>query len=155
MTTTENLAADYAERISRGFYDADPDAPFGYRDDSDTEYEALSDVLDHYAEENDLTLDERAELDDEYDAENLPDGYRVVSAHDYLADALDFRYTIASDRTYHSGEICIALGGPTAWLNLEDATVEVYWGGKAVESIPYAVRDALGSALEELWEMGA
>lgn len=146
-TASDNLAADYAKRIARGFYDADSDAPFGYRDDSDTEFDTLADVLD----DAEIEGDDR----DDYDADNLPDGYRVASGMDYVSEALDFRFEVGSDRAYRSGSICIGLGGPNVWINLDDATVAVYWGGTAREAIPYAVRDLLDDALEELWEMGA
>lgn len=144
---SDNLATDYAKRIARGFCDADDAAPFGYRDESDAEADTLTDVLDSA----DIPEDER----DEYDADNLPDGWRVASAMDYVSDALDFRYIVDSDRTFRDAEICIAVGGPSAWINTQDATVVAYWGDKSTQSIPYAVRDALRDAMEELWDMGA
>lgn len=143
---SDNLARDYAKSIARGFYDADAGAPFGYRDDADTAADTLGDVLEAAGIPD-------AERDD-YDAENLPDGWRVASALDYVADALDIRYVVASDRTFRDGEVCISFGGPTAWISTDDAVVHVAWGGTATESIPYAVRDAIRDALEELWEMG-
>jgi hypothetical protein len=74
---------------------------------------------------------------------------------DYISDALDFRYIVDSDRTFRDAEICISLGGPTTWIYTEDATVNVWWDDRSTQSIPYAVRDALREAMEELWEMGA
>lgn len=144
---TDNLATDYAKRIARGFYDAEEGAPFGYRHDDDRTADTLAEVLE--AEE--VPEDER----DEYTADNLPDGWNVASPLDYVSDALDFRYVVSSDRSFVDAEICISLGGPTTWINTQDATVTVYWGDKATASIPYAVRDALREAMAELWESGS
>jgi hypothetical protein len=71
---SDNLARDYAQGIARGFRDADAGAPFGYRDESDTAADTLGDVLDTAG----IPDAER----DEYDADNLPDGWRAASAMD-------------------------------------------------------------------------
>jgi hypothetical protein len=144
---TENLALDYARRIARGFYDADDSAPFGYRHEDGEEADTLKDVL--------KAAGVKKKDRDDYDADNLPEGWEIRSAYDYLDDALDFRYIVDSDRSFRDAEICIALGGPNVWISTEDATVTVYWGDKSTQAIPYAVRDALREAMEELWEMGS
>jgi len=147
MTATDNLAEDYAKQIARRFYDADPSAPFGYISDDGEEARTLSDVL--------AAAGIKKQHRNDYDADNLPEEWNVVSAMDYISDALDFRYIVDSDRTFRDAEICISLGGPTTWIYTEDATVNVWWGDKSTQSIPYYVRDALREAMAEMWEIGA
>jgi len=147
MTATDNLAEDYAKQIARRFYDADPSAPFGYISDDGEEARTLSDVL--------TAAGIKKKHREDYDTDNLPEGWNVVSAMDYISDALDFRYIVDSDRTFRDAEICISLNGPATWIYTEDATVNVWWDSKGTQSIPFYVRDALREAMEELWEMGA
>jgi hypothetical protein len=143
---SDNQATVYAKQIARSFWDADKGAPFGYRDESDTEADTLTEVLDTA----DIPEDER----DEYDTDNLPDGWRIASGMDYVSDALDFEYVVSSDRSYKHANVCIGLGGPNVWISTEDATVTVYWGDRSTQAIPRAVAEALDDALGELWDMG-
>ena len=78
------------------------------------------------------------------------------TAMDYLSDVLDIQYVVTSDRQYKGARVCIAFGGPTAWINTLTSQLEVAWWSEPVyRDLPREFIDALDEALEELWEMGA
>lgn len=78
------------------------------------------------------------------------------SAMDYLSDALDIQYIVSSDRTYRAARVCIAFGGPTAWVNTQTGQLEVSWWSEPVyRDLPRKFIAGLDDALEELWDMGA
>ena len=77
------------------------------------------------------------------------------TAMDYLSDVLDIHYVVTSDRQYRSARVCIAFGGPTAWINTRTGQLEVTWWSEPVyRNLPGDFIDGLDDALEELWEMG-
>ena len=77
------------------------------------------------------------------------------TAMDYLSDVLDIQYVVTSDRQYRSARVCIAFGGPTAWINTMTSQLEVAWWSEPVyRNLPGDFIDGLDDALEELWEMG-
>lgn len=79
-----------------------------------------------------------------------------VTAYDYLSDVLDIQYIVSGDRTYLAARICIAFGGPTAWINTQTRQLEVaWWSAPEYRDLPAVFVDALDAELEELWEMGA
>lgn len=78
------------------------------------------------------------------------------SAGDYLSDALDIRYIVSSDRKYHSAHIAVTLGGPNAWIHLDERELVVYWGGdEARRALPAEFIDGLDDYLDEMWQAGA
>ena len=78
------------------------------------------------------------------------------TAMDYLSDVLDIQYVVTSDRQYRGARICIAFGGPFAWINTMTSQLEVAWWNEPVyQDLPREFIDALDEALEELWDMGA
>jgi len=73
------------------------------------------------------------------------------SAFDYLQDALDIEYIVASDRkTLLGARVLVAFGGPNIWVNTRTNTVEGHWWG---ESASATFEDSIGlqDALEELF----
>ena len=73
------------------------------------------------------------------------------SAFDYLQDALDIEYIVASDRkTLLGARVLVAFGGPNIWVNTRTNTVEGYWWG---DSASATFTDSIGlqDALEELF----
>lgn len=80
------------------------------------------------------------------------DDYVPADAMDWLEGVLDIQYLINSDRTYRSARICIALGGPTAWIDTRTGTLECVWGSP-VESVdlPNEFVSGLDDALSELY----
>lgn len=41
-----------------------------------------------------------------------------LSLYDYLADVLDYEFTIDSQKEYKSAKIWVTLGGPNVWIKL-------------------------------------
>lgn len=73
------------------------------------------------------------------------------SAFDYLQDALDIEYIVASDRkTLLGARVLVAFGGPNIWVNTRTNTVEGHWWG---DSASASFTDSIGlqDALEELY----
>ncbi len=74
-----------------------------------------------------------------------------MTAFDYLQDALDIEYIVASDRkTYLGARVLVAFGGPNIWINTRTKIVEGHWWG---DSYTEAYTDNIGldEALEELF----
>ena len=78
------------------------------------------------------------------------------TAMDYLSDVLDIQYVVTGDRQYRGARVCIAFGGPWAWINTMTLQIEVAWWSEPVyRDLPREFIDGLDEALGELWEMGA
>ena len=76
----------------------------------------------------------------------------ALSLWDYLSDALDFRFLMASDKSVIAVKICVAFGGPNIWIDTESQSVELYWWtDRASYPISRAVCDALDEWAEEYW----
>ena len=77
------------------------------------------------------------------------------TAMDYLSDVLDIQYLVSSGRQYRAARICIAFGGPTAWINTQTSQLEVaWWSATEYRDLPREFVEGLDDAIEELWEMG-
>jgi len=73
------------------------------------------------------------------------------SAFDYLQDALDIEYIVASDRkTLLGARVLVAFGGPNIWVNTRTNTVEGHWWGDSA-SATFTDSIGLADALEELF----
>lgn len=73
------------------------------------------------------------------------------AAFDYLQDALDIEYIVASDRkTLLGARVLVAFGGPNIWVNTRTNTVEGHWWGDSA-SATFTDSIGLGDALEELF----
>ncbi len=69
-----------------------------------------------------------------------PDEEMEISVGDWLMDALDIDYRVASDGVCVGCRVWVTLGGPSVWLDTEDASFHGAWGGeKYTLPIPYAV----------------
>lgn len=89
----------------------------------------------------------------EKEAQDYLDAHQgiLVSAYDYLADALDIEYVVGSDKKYLGARVLVAFGGPNIWINTRTKQVEGYWwGDKAIVSYNADEMD-LDSALEDLY----
>lgn len=87
------------------------------------------------------------------DWQNNPDTeYTEASAFDYLTNVLDIHYVIGSDKQYKAGRVCIAFGGPTAWLNTYTGNLEVsWWSAPETRELPRTFIEQLDDALEDLY----
>lgn len=74
---------------------------------------------------------------DDYDCEYTEGD--ILSAHDYLKDALDFRYLVDGHDDVLQVQILVAFGGPNIWIHLwRDGSGEVcafWWGDHATAPI--------------------
>jgi len=75
-----------------------------------------------------------------------------LDAFDWLEGVLDIQYLVNSDRTYSAARVCIAFGGPAAWIDTRTGMLECAWWS-AVESVelPGEFIDALDDALSEMY----
>jgi len=73
------------------------------------------------------------------------------SALEYLEDALDIEYIVASDRkTFLGARVLVAFGGPNIWINTRTNTVEGHWWGDSA-SATFEDNLGLNDALEMLY----
>ncbi len=74
--------------------------------------------------------------------------------YDYMERALDIRYIINADRTYHAVRVAVTLGGPSVYIDTEEGAVCLYWGGESARYyLSSAARDAVDDWGEELYNM--
>lgn len=77
----------------------------------------------------------------------------VLTALDYLQDALDIRYLVNSDNELLQAQILVAFGGPNIWIDIwGDGTGEVrgYWASDSASAPVYSDNMGIFEALEEL-----
>lgn len=104
----------------------------------------------------DLTLPE--DVGDKYRCPNCETVHEVddleqLSIYDYMEDALDWRYTVARDKTFRSVEILMSFGGPNIWVSTESQSVELYWWtDRASYPLSSEAVDALDEWAKEMWE---
>ena len=129
-----------------------------------TEYaDSLADTISAYPAEAPFGLIYRDTEEWTDDAEAFDDWhnnadteYTEASAGDYLSDCLDIQYIVNSDRSYRAARVCIALGGPTAWINTHTRQLEVaWWSATEYRDLPAAFCDGIDDYLAEMWEVGA
>ena len=81
------------------------------------------------------------------------DEYEQLSIFDYIADALDIRYLVSSDREVLAVKILVAFGGPNIWIDTETRQVELYWWtDRASYPISNALCDELEWAAQEVFQ---
>lgn len=132
---SSTTATEYAQQIAQQITEAtEAGYPFGVQHiESGEYYRDMAEAL----EQNDGAT---------------PEDFDEATAWDYLADVLDIQYLINSDKSYRSGRVCIAFGGPTAWINTETQQVEAAWWSETVyASIPAEFCNALDDTLEEYY----
>ena len=70
---------------------------------------------------------------------------------DYLMDALDVDYRVSFSGECIGARVWVQLGGPTVWIDTEDATIKGAWGtDKTAISISY---DAAEEIREYAWDI--
>ena len=105
---------------------------------------ATNDLLNHVQHIADTLTNPSESYEDEY-------GDIKGDAFDYLSDALDFEWVLASDKkTLLGARILVAFGGPNIWINTRTKTVEGHWWG---ESATVSYEDSIGleDALETIF----
>lgn len=75
-----------------------------------------------------------------------------ISGFDYLSDALDIEYIIASDReTVLGARVLVAFGGPNIWIDTRKQIVELFWWGDYACAECHADAMDIQGAIEELY----
>lgn len=131
ITTATEYAQSIADQITAR---TNAGYPFGVRHVvSDEEFVSLDDALEEFP--------------------NSPESdFTDASAMYYLEDVLDINYILNADRTYKAARICIAFGGPTAWINTLTSEVEAAWWSETVRvELPREFIEQLDYALEVLF----
>ena len=77
--------------------------------------------------------------------------YDEPCAADYLMDALDYTYTINSDKSYLGVKIAVSLGGPNIYINTVNKCVEGYWGDDSCKKFYYSDSLGIDDYFEELY----
>ena len=88
-----------------------------------------------------------------YETEEEPEAYTL---YDYLIESeiYDTEYTISGNKEYKSVSLCVAWGGPSVYINTDDAMIHLYWWGDSAEyPFSYEVRDAIDEIEEELFNL--
>ena len=68
-------------------------------------------------------------------AEEITDGLKVDDTSgkgtvtEWMEDVYDIEWITHQDKTYKAARLLVAGGGPNIWVNLQDMTVDGYWGG--------------------------
>lgn len=74
----------------------------------------------------------------------------VMSAFDYLQDALDIEYIVNGKGEYLGARVLVAFGGPNIWINTRTGVVEGTWWADRAEAT-FVDNIGLDDALSELW----
>jgi hypothetical protein len=76
----------------------------------------------------------------------------ILSAWDYLNDALDIEYTVNGAKEYRGASILVAFGGPNITINTKKHQVEAYWWGESYIEPYHTDAMELDSTCEELFD---
>jgi hypothetical protein len=71
--------------------------------------------------------------------------------YEYICNSLDVSYTISSQGDLLGGEVTVAFGGPTVWIDTRANKVEGSWGGE--RAWRYINSDTAGEIDDTLEEM--
>lgn len=77
-----------------------------------------------------------------------------MSLYDWINDALDFEYTIDSQRQYKAAKIWVTLGGPNVWVDTAAKAVKLAWANERAEYLlDWDVCDQIDEIMSEQWEV--
>ena len=62
-------------------------------------------------------------------ADGITEGKSASHWFDDGNDVYDIEWICHQDKTYKAARLLVAGGGPNIWVNLQDMTVDGYWGG--------------------------
>lgn len=70
----------------------------------------------------------------------------------YLDGMLDIQYLVSYDKSYRAARVCIALGGPSAWINTHTLQIEAAWWSETVYvDLPASFCEQIDEWLEEYY----
>ena len=73
----------------------------------------------------------------------------ILEAGRFMKDVYNIEWITHLDKTYKAARLLVAGGGPNIWVNLQDMTVDGYWGGDRVNQ-PFIDNIGLDDYLEEM-----
>ena len=73
-----------------------------------------------------------------------------LEAGRFMEDVYDIEWITHRDKSYKAARLLVAGGGPNIWVNLQDMTVDGYWGGDKC-SWGFVDNIGLDDYLEELY----
>ena len=86
-------------------------------------------------------------------AQELTDGKTKegdnIYVEDFMEGVYDIEWITHRDHSYKAARLLVAGGGPTVWVNLQDKTVDGYWGSDRVIE-PWVDEIGLDDYLEEI-----
>ena len=87
-------------------------------------------------------------------AEEITKGTREIPegespASEYMENVYDIEWITHRDKSYKSARLLVAGGGPNIWVNLQDMTVDGYWGTDRVNE-PFIDNIGLDDYLAEI-----
>ena len=74
----------------------------------------------------------------------------VMTAYDYLQDALDIEWTLGSDKQLLGARVVVCFGGPTVVIDTRHSRVEGYWRQDNYTEV-FGDRMGLEEALEDIY----
>jgi phospholipase C len=88
-------------------------------------------------------------------AQELTDGKTKegdnIYVEDFMEGVYDIEWITHRDHSYKAARLMVAGGGPNIWVNLQDKTVDGYWGcDKVIE--PWVDEIGLDDYLEEIYQ---
>lgn len=94
------------------------------------------------------------EIEAIYNGTETNEDGEIITLYDYLCDALDFEYTITSQKTYKSVKVFVTLGGPNVWIDTATACVHLAWCNERCEyPLSYDVCDEIDNIFEDYYNM--
>ena len=83
-------------------------------------------------------------------AEDISEG-KPETAYEYMDDVYNIEWITHQDHSYKAARLLVAGGGPNIWVNLQDKTVDGYWGCDKVFE-PWVDEIGLDDYLQEMHE---
>lgn len=88
---------------------------------------------------------------DEYGEHRTEDG-EATSPWEYISEALDFEFTVGSDRELRYARILVAFGGPNIWVDTRGSVDGYWWGEEAHARIAPSACDELMEAIRDYYD---
>lgn len=83
----------------------------------------------------------------------VDDAGNELGLYDYLANALDYEFTVGSRKEYKSAKIWVTLGGPNMWIDTAERAVKLAWATDREEyPLTYDVCDEIDEIMQEIYD---
>lgn len=83
----------------------------------------------------------------------VDDDGNELGLYDYLADVLDYEFTIDSRKEYKAAKIWVTLGGPNVWIDTAERAVKLAWSTDREEYLlDWDVCDEIDDIMRNIYE---